>query len=197
MEMNLLHRKERLILTTIDIIEELGIQGLTTREIAKREDVSEATIFRHFLNKNELLLAVLDYYIQFDSDINQSIRLNRLKPTDAIRFLIIKVAEYYENYPAITAITQIFDVLRYDTELEGKVKEIHNNRLSMIRELIKEAQIAGEIPPDTDSGLMSITISGMFRELCSHWRLQNYNYSLKEQTVAALNMLLEAFQSKK
>ena len=45
---NILHRKEQLILTAIEIIDEIGIQRLTTREIAKRQQISEATIFRHF-----------------------------------------------------------------------------------------------------------------------------------------------------
>ena len=78
MKDNILHRKILLIITTIDIIDELGIQGLSTREIAKRQGVSEATIFRHYKNKNELLLAVLDYFSQFDEDIFQSTRIKRI-----------------------------------------------------------------------------------------------------------------------
>jgi AcrR family transcriptional regulator len=75
-----LHRKDRLILTTIDIIDELGIQSLSTREIAKREGVSEATLFRHFKSKNDLLAAVLEYYSKFDDDIYQTTGINKLKP---------------------------------------------------------------------------------------------------------------------
>jgi AcrR family transcriptional regulator len=95
MGLSLLHRKEYLVLTAIDIIDELGIQGLTTREIAKRQNVSEATIFRHYKNKNDLLLAVLDYYKQFDTDIFQSIQLTQIKPMDAIRYYVMEYAEYY------------------------------------------------------------------------------------------------------
>jgi AcrR family transcriptional regulator len=195
MEDNVLHRKERLILSTIDIIEELGIQGLTTREIAKRQGVSEATIFRHYRNKNELLLAVLDYYIQYDADIKQSTQLNGLKPLEAIRFLITTYAVYYENYPAITAITQIYDVLRYDAELADKIREIQQNRTIVLSQIINKAQKAGEIPDEADCEIIAEMITGFFREICFNWRLKNYQFSLKERIEKALDILLDALQT--
>lgn len=197
MEKNVLHRSERLILTTIDILEELGIQGITTREIAKRQNVSEATIFRHFKNKNELLLAMLDYYIQYDSDIYQSIRLNALNPKEALRFLTSRYAEYFENYPAISAITQIYEVLRYDAELKDKVKEIQQRRFQKMRELIEELQKTGDLPSDSDSGLLTTMVVGMFREICFQWRLDNYSFSLKERTLELIDTFLNSFQKKK
>ncbi len=194
MGISLLHRKEYLVLTTIDIIEELGIQGLTTREIAKRQNVSEATIFRHYKNKNELLLAVLDYYIQFDTDIFQSIRMTNLTPMDAIRYYVMEYAEYYQNYPAITAITQIYDVLRYAPELEQKIKGIQQNRTKMLQELIDVAKVAEDIPEEYDSRMIAVMILGFIREICLNWRLEQYNFSFRERTRASLDLFLKAFQ---
>jgi AcrR family transcriptional regulator len=194
MGISLLHRKEYLVLTTIDIIEELGIQGLTTREIAKRQNVSEATIFRHYKNKNEFLLAVLDYYIQFDTDIFQSIRMTNLTPMDAIRYYVMEYAEYYQNYPAITAITQIYDVLRYAPELEQKIKEIQQNRTKMLQELIDVAKGAEDIPEEYDSRMIAVMILGFIREICLNWRLEQYNFSFRERTRASLDLFLKAFQ---
>lgn len=193
MGISLLHRKDYLILTTIDIIEDLGIQGLTTREIAKRQSVSEATIFRHYKNKNELLLAVLNYYIQFDTDIFQSIKLGEQKPLDAIRFYIMEYAEYYQNYPAITSITHIYDVLRYDADLTVKVKEIQQNRTSMLTQLIEAAQKAGEIREELESEMLAVMILGFMREICLNWRLGDYNFSYGDKAKETLDTFLDAF----
>ncbi|MDP4091416.1 MAG: TetR/AcrR family transcriptional regulator, partial [Bacillota bacterium] len=46
-------RKERVTLTAIDILNELGFQGLSTKEICKRQEISEGTRYEHFKNKNE------------------------------------------------------------------------------------------------------------------------------------------------
>lgn len=162
MGMNILHRKEQLILTTIDIIDELGIQKLTTREIAKRQQISEATLFRHFKNKNELLIAVLDYFIQFDSDILDSTKLHQLGPTEALIYLITTYAEYYENYPAITSVLLDFNVLMNEEELSGKMIEIQENRIATIQLMIDEAVHAGELREDMDTKMMAIMIYGFF-----------------------------------
>ena len=116
--------KESIILTVIDIINELGIQGLSTRELAKRQEISEGTLFRHFKTKNHIILAVLDYFSKYDADIFHSVKLKKLKPKEAITFFVDSYATYYENYPAITVMTQIYSVLSYEAELAPKITSI-------------------------------------------------------------------------
>ncbi|EHQ89992.1 TetR/AcrR family transcriptional regulator [Desulfosporosinus youngiae] len=188
-----LHRKDRLVITTIEIIDQLGIQGLSTREIARRQGVSEATLFRHFKSKNQLLLVVLEDFSKFDIDIYQSIKLKELRPKESITYLIRAYAEYYESYPAITSIMQVFDVLRHESELTDRVKSILNDRSSFMKQLIEEAQKAGEISPDMDSKNLADVIWGLCREICLTWRLNGQSYSLKERTLSTLEMVLKAF----
>lgn len=192
---SILHRKDRLIITTIEIIDELGIQGLSTREIAKRQDVSEGTIFRHYKNKNELLIAVLDYYAQFDEDIYNSAKLMGLHPKEAIKYLFNAISEYYENYPAITSIMHMFDVLRYEQDLTDKVKSLMQKRIHILQLLVEEAQQRGEIKKDIDCDNVSLVLSGFFRELCLTWRMEERSFSLKERTLNTLDMLLDSFSS--
>jgi AcrR family transcriptional regulator len=190
MGIDLLPRKEQLILTTIDIINDLGIQKLTTREIAKRQNISEATIFRHFNSKNELLSSTLDYFVQFDKDILQTARLRKLKPLQALLFFGVSLAEYYENYPAITAILHLFDVMRYESELADKVLEIQNGRVAVLHQLVEEAVKEEEIGQDIDSEMLAIVILGAFKELCLNWRLSWFTFSLRERTQVMLEKML-------
>lgn len=190
-----LHRKESLIITAIDIIDELGIQGLSTREIARREGVSEATLFRHYSNKKELLRAVLDYFCKFDYDIFQSAELMKLKPCDSIRFFVKLSVEYYENYPAITSIMQVFEAVRYESDLEEKIKEILNNRTGFIKQLIEKAKEEGELSKDINSEDLADLISGLCREICLKWRINDRNFSLKERTMETLDMVLNSLYS--
>lgn len=196
MGLNILHRKEQLILTTIDIIDELGIQKLTTREIAKRQQISEATLFRHFKNKNELLIAVLDYFVQFDTDILESTKMLHLKPIESILYLTSSYAEYYENYPAITSILLDFNVLMDEEELSGKMIEIQECRISTIQLMVEEAVRTGELRTDVETKMIAVMIYGFFRELCLNWKISNCNFSLKERSLSTLEMLLLALHNK-
>ena len=51
--------RERLLDAATEILNRVGIQGATTREIAWRAGVNEVTLFRHFKSKEQLLRAVL------------------------------------------------------------------------------------------------------------------------------------------
>lgn len=189
-----MHRKDRLIITAIEIIDELGILGLSTREIAKREEISEATLFRHYKTKNDLLIAVLEYFGQFDEDIFLTVKKKGFSPKEAIIHFVSLLVGYYENYPAITAVMQMMDVLRYDPELEEHVQKIFNKCIDFMKELVEEAQKKGELCMDLTSENFAILISGLCREQCLKWRLEKHTFSLKEQTLFTLNKLLHSMK---
>ncbi len=193
MEKTLIHRSDRIIITTVDIIDELGIQGLTTKEIARRQEMSEATLFRHFKSKNELLLSVLDYYSKFDSDIFLSIKMKSLKPKEAIIYFVESFVTYYENYPAITAITQAFDIMRYDAELEDKIKDIFVKRMDVMKSLIDTAKEAKIINMNTNSETLADIIISTCNGICLKWRIYKQSFSLSNKTLYAVNMLLDSF----
>lgn len=50
-----------LIESALEIIEEIGPQGMTIREVARRAGVSHAAPYRHFADKDELIVAVVEH----------------------------------------------------------------------------------------------------------------------------------------
>ena len=54
-------RRTQLLHIAIKLFSEKGFSGATTREIASRAGISEAMVFRHFANKEELYHAILDH----------------------------------------------------------------------------------------------------------------------------------------
>ena len=194
MAIELLHRKESIILTVIDIINELGIQGFSTRELARRQGISEGTLFRHFKSKTHILLDVLDYFSKYDADIFHSIRLKELKARDAMVFFVDSYATYYENDPAITVMTQIYSVLSYEAELAPRINRILDDRKNFMKEIIEAGQRAGEFRSDRDSGMLADIISGSCHAICLTWRKNDQSFSLRKQTLEALDIVLDALK---
>ena len=190
----LLHTKESLILSTIEVISELGLQGLTTREVAKRQGISESTIFKHYKSKNELILAVLDHFSQYDQAIIESLGLKEFKPIEAITYFVEAYVTYYENYPEITAITLSYEGLMREPELSAVVKRIFTKRVKTIQSLVEDGKSQNEISKDVDSESLADLIIGLERVVVQRWRIGNYNFSLKEHTLKALKMLLDSFK---
>jgi len=186
----LLHRKEGLVLTAISIIDEIGINNLSTREIAKREGISEGAMFKHFKTKNELLRAVLDHYCQYDSDIMVSVQKKELRAQEAIIYFINLLVTYYENYPAITSVTQSFDIFRYTPELKDKAETIISTRKNFIEMMVEEGKKTGEIGSGLDNESLADVIMGAFNEISFRWRICNYQFSLKDKVLETIKILL-------
>ena len=74
--------EEKIITATFNIVQREGVQKATTKKIAAEAGVNEATIFRKFENKKNLIEATKDYYMSkllsrleetFDYDEDESI----------------------------------------------------------------------------------------------------------------------------
>ncbi|MCO5388746.1 TetR/AcrR family transcriptional regulator [Desulfosporosinus sp.] len=189
----LIHTKESLILSTIEVISEKGLQGLTTREVAKRQGISESTIFKHYKSKNELIVAVLEYFSQYDQAIIESLKLRDYTPIEAITYFVEAYVTYYENYPEITAITLSCEGLMCEPELNAVVYNIFIKRFNSVKSLITEAKHKKVLAKEVDPGSMADLIIGLERASVLRWRMDNYNFSLKDHTLSALKMLLDAF----
>lgn len=185
-------RKDRIIQTAIDILDELGFQGLTTREISKREQISEAAIYKHFKGKDEIICGILDYYYKFDNDIKQTIEINRYSPKKGIIFMTECLGEYYENYPAITAVPFYYEALSHEKGASNKIKETYKLRNNYLSKLIEKGIEEGEFPKNTSSEDLANIILGTSRTIILIWRMEKNNFPLKEKLLSTLSIILKA-----
>ncbi|HEV7642568.1 MAG TPA: TetR/AcrR family transcriptional regulator [Pyrinomonadaceae bacterium] len=54
-------RRDQILHIAMRLFSEHGFRGTTTKEIAQAAGVSEAMVFRHYANKNELYRAIIDH----------------------------------------------------------------------------------------------------------------------------------------
>jgi AcrR family transcriptional regulator len=186
-----LTRKESIILSAIEIIDEFGIHDLALREISSRQGISEAALYRHFKSKEEIVLAVFDYFSRFDTNIMNTIRENKIKGKQGIIFFIKSLVETYEAHPAMTSLALSFELLMKNDLVVQKVKEIFNSRSDFITNLIKEAQNEGLINKIILSEDLSDTIIGIERTITLKWRMDKFDFPLSKRVLTALQSILD------
>lgn len=86
-----MNTKDKLINATIELVYEYGLTDIPTSKIAKKAGYSEATIYKHFASKVEL---VIEAYFKIKSDLDKAI----FKDTKNINQPFEKVKKVWYNY---------------------------------------------------------------------------------------------------
>lgn len=64
--------QEEIIEAATTVISQKGFKSATTKEIAKEADMAEGTLYNYFKNKNEILMTIVERYVNNKRDFNVS-----------------------------------------------------------------------------------------------------------------------------
>ncbi|MEW6724699.1 MAG: TetR/AcrR family transcriptional regulator [Bacillota bacterium] len=141
-----LSRRERITRTAIEIIDELGILGLSIREIAKRQEVTEPAIYRHFTGKQEIILSGLGKVSDLSQATVHEISRPSLTGLKAIIYFVKSQARFFQDYPPITSVIFAEEIFRDDPVVLAAMREVFERRAEVIETMVKQAQQEVEMP---------------------------------------------------
>ena len=189
MNANTTKRQQEIINASLELIAEGGIQSLTIKNLAKKIGFAESAIYRHYDNKIQILLAILDF---FGRNIEQFFS-TQLHSNDTA---LVKVENLFLNHfkkfsatPAIVTVIFSEEMFRNELELVEKVKEIMNKNISTLTTIIETGQKNGEIRTDIEASHLSTMIIGSLRMFVKQWHLSNYNFNLIEKGSDFINSI--------
>ncbi|AMW22459.1 TetR/AcrR family transcriptional regulator [Staphylococcus haemolyticus] len=101
--------KKKVLLSSIELFSKYGFNGVSTANIAKEAEVSEATIFKHFKNKRELLLAIITPIIehcipQYDDIFTQNIENQNNNLRNLVHFIVTDRMQFLKQNKEIVNI---------------------------------------------------------------------------------------------
>lgn len=187
---DILKRKEKIIITAIDLFDEAGINGLTTKEIARRQNITEPAIYKQFGSKKDIVIAILDRCASFDKLIKNTIVDNNIAGKEGILYFTRAYAEYYQNYPQITTAMFSFDMFRYDADLLQKMNYIVNERRKIVFDLVAEGAENQEFPVNVDKQALTDAIFGVIWSTTFMWQMGGCVFDLKDRIIKAVEMVL-------
>lgn len=187
-------RQQEIINVSLELIAESGIQGLTIKNLAKKIGFSESAIYRHYENKVQILLAILNFFKQSTDHFFT----NQLKSNDNAIIIIENLLQnHFKKFfasPSLVAVIFSEEIFRNETVLTEKVADIMTNNSDKLTNIIKSGQEKKEIRSDIDAHHLSIIIMGSLRMFVKHWHISNYSFDLKKdgsEFISSIKILLK------
>jgi len=176
-------RREQITQAVFDIIAADGFRGLTTSAIARNVGISEANLYRHFENKNEILMSAVNkigngLFHNLESVQSKPLR----KPLLKLKILFLLHLKFIENNRGITRFVYSQE-MHTSNNLRGRLLEIINLYMRGIELMIKEGQVKGLVNKKIDSRTLALTIIGMIQVITLKWSLNDFSFSLADEGI--------------
>jgi AcrR family transcriptional regulator len=187
-------RQQEIINKSIEIIATKGIQGLTIKNLSKEIGVSEPAIYRHFENKTDILLSILDNFQEMSSFMNDTIKDIDDTAIGKIEFMFNKIIDIFTQMPAQISVVFSEELFKNDFVLQKKIVEIMDTKERAIEDIISEGQNNGEIRLDIDNKTLALIVIGALRFRVKQWDLRNQHTNLKaegKKLIEGLKIILQ------
>ena len=194
--------KAKILKTTIELVAKKGYAATSTKEIAEQSGISEATIFKYFGSKNELLkkivLNTIDKFQDYslNNAIPETIQKHQDEPVPVLLKAIIK--ERFSFFEKNTnAIQVIFQEMLINEEVREIFKEkIWDNIIKISDEIINRGKANQEIKPIDNYVIRKVLLGILFGEIIENQLQLNGkpNYNSEQQLQQLIEILYQGIK---
>jgi AcrR family transcriptional regulator len=147
--------RERVLTATLDLLTESGLGGFTIDEVAKRSGVAKTTIYRHWPNRNAL---IIDACLRMTDGDDEPPDTGSLA-TD-VKAILTNLAELLVAARWSSILPSIVDAAERDPEIAEVQSRLQQRHAAPLRAVLERAVLRGEIPPDVDLSSVAAALRG-------------------------------------
>lgn len=174
-------RQQQIIIASVGLIDEKGIQGFTIKNLSKEIGISEPGIYRHFDSKVMILSTILDIFKQKMNRYNKSPKNDKNIPAEEqIRKFFSMIFSLFTANPALISVIFAEEIFQNEPTLSAKILEIQESNEIIIKEMLKRLSLNSKLS-NTEPELITTVLFGSVRLLARKWKLSNYSFSLTKK----------------
>jgi AcrR family transcriptional regulator len=154
-------RREQIAEAVLSLVAAHGVNRLSMAAVARRVGLVPSGIYRHFKNKDEMILAALD---RIEARLQANIKAAAEEtpdPLEQLRSLLMRHVRVIREGRAVPRIIFSDDGHSAHPMRKARVKEILDAYLGRISELVRQGQQEGEIRPDVDPATAGLMLLGI------------------------------------
>lgn len=150
-------RRDQLVDCAIDALAELGFQGTSVAEVARRADVSKGVVTYHFAAKDDLMFAAVAEIFDSVKEFLEA-RLGSTSPQRFVADYINAWVEYYRTRTRyMLAIREIWGNFRDDSGRQHFGPQAVAGELAVVQQVLEYGQADGSLGK-FDARVMAVTL---------------------------------------
>lgn len=188
-------RQHEIIETAGRLLMQKGIKGLTTKNLALELKFSESALYRHFKNKEDIIVLLLEYLannIKERFNVIISAEINNNKKLSSIFESQFKY--FSENPHFVVAILSegLFDE---SEKINKSILTIVNYKMQLLTDIIENGKKELVFDKNIETAQIVHILMGSFRLMMLKWKISKFELELYTEGTKVMNTTLKLIQT--
>ena len=185
--MQISDKQKAIIEVSGKILMEKGILGLTTKNLAQKMNFSESALYRHFKNKEEIILLLIQYLSNNINERFENILNSDIDPEEKYIQLFKSQFEFFNKNPHFIVIVLSDGLMDNSVEIKNEVLKLIQTNTICYKKVIVQGQNSKIFNQEIDANDLVHFTMGTFRLQMLKWKLSNFSLDL--ETVGLKTMI--------
>jgi AcrR family transcriptional regulator len=183
-------RQQEIIEKAIDLIKDEGLAGITMKKVADKVGFSEPALYRHFKDKQDLILAVIEEIKSKMKEKVSTIDIS-LKPSDFFSQLLRTLATYLNKVEGITILIMSESSYKDDKLVKQSMFELYCDMVDFLKKYITMKKKAGEIKNSVNSKVAAQIFFGLIQSMVMKYHLSDKNIPIDTDSDEIINFYIK------
>lgn len=183
-------RKREILEQAMALVIQEGIAALTMKRVAQRVGFTEPAMYRHFRNKRELVISLIQMIrVRFDGMFDSSGFEQR--PAVYFRTLLHPILGYLEQVRGVTLQFLSESTYNRDELIRKELDYFYSGMVDRIRDYLRVSQKRGEVRKEMDCEAAAIMFTGVIQSLTIRYLLSGKTADLQKKGDSVLDVFLK------
>ena len=189
-------RKQQVIAAAVRVFVAKGIQNTSMNEIIQASGLSKGGVYHYFESKDDLVLGVLDVFLEIQRDALQLALAQEAPTRDRLETIVKAIAnsDYVHTQSHYSDVRMSLDMLTLALDkpvFMTRMQQGYEELMGLLCPIIENGVLQGEFKADTNVRKVAMTISAIFDGLRLQQPLDKLNFDWAEIGLEAVNQLLD------
>lgn len=144
-------RRLQILQTLAEMLQQPVGEKITTAALAKRLDVSEAALYRHFASKAQMFEGLIEFIEQTLFGLVNKITSEETSGSRQVDAIVSMLLGFAVKNQGMTRVLIGDALVNEDERLQARINQLHDRLESQVRQSLRFAVTQNEMPQDVDT----------------------------------------------
>ncbi len=184
-------KQQEIIESAGKLLMKKGIKGLTTKNLAQEMAFSESALYRHFKNKEDIIVLLLDY---LENNIKERLDIiiqNDVTSVEKLQQLFQSQFQFFCKNPHFVVAILSEGLFDESEKINQSVMKIIHYKMQLITKIIEVGKENNEFTKAIETPEIVDIIIGSFRMMMLKWKFSKFEIDLINQGDKIMNTTIK------